>query len=244
MKLDRDALILWFDEFLLVINKPAGLLALPDGYVSSAPHLKGVLPTKFSPVWIVHRLDRDTSGVLILARTEDAHRALNAQFATGKINKVYHALVVGNPPWNEITVKLPLLPDGDRKHRTVVDELHGKPSQTHIRVLDSFKRYTLVEAIPQTGRTHQIRVHLADLGFPIVADALYGGGDGIFLSQLKLSYRKGRTGERALLGRMGLHAWSLNFAHPLSGGKMGFEAPYPKDLRVSLRQLRKHRLLT
>jgi len=234
-------IVLWADDSLLVVNKPAGLPSLPDGYQAGAPHLKGMLQPVYGQLWIVHRLDRETSGVVVLARSAEAHRALNTQFQGHKTGKVYHALVVGMPEWEERLVDAPLLPDGDRKHRTIVDTELGRPAVTRLRLLERFAGYALVEASPLTGRTHQIRAHLALLGVPIVADALYGDGQGIFLSALKPGYQGRKGGERALLGRLGLHAWSLEFVHPSSGERVRFQAPYPKDFQAALRQLRKYR---
>jgi len=232
--------ILWADDALLVVNKPAGLLSLPDGYDPDAPYLGGVLEATYGRLWVVHRLDRDTSGVIVLARTAEAHQKLNTQFESRNVSKVYHALIVGSPAWDERTVNFSLRADGDRKHRTVVDAQAGKPAVTHVRVLERLGQYTLVEARPQTGRTHQIRVHLFVMGLPIVADALYGAGQAILLSELKPGYRsKEDRPERPLLGRVGLHAWSLALEHPLTGQPLEFEAAYPKDFGATLRQLRR-----
>jgi RluA family pseudouridine synthase len=219
-------LVLYSDEALLVINKPAGLPTLPDGYDPDAPHVASILSPEYGAVWIVHRLDRETSGVLVLARSREGHRALNMQFDSHLANKLYHALVVGDPGWDELTV---------------VDPGEGKPSVTHLRVLERFGKYTLVEARPETGRTHQIRAHLASTGHPIVADPLYGDGKALYLSEFKAGFKQEKEGaaERPLLARVGLHARSLEIAHPLTGEMLRFEAPYPKDFTAALNQLRK-----
>lgn len=241
MKLDLDKVIIWSDASLLVVNKLAGLLSLPDGYDAGAPHLAGVLSPEYGPLWIVHRLDRQTSGVIVLARTVEAHRDLNRQFESRQISKVYHALVVGGPKWDERTVKLPLRANGDRRHRTVVDPRNGKSALSRFRVLERLERYTLIEAIPGTGRTHQIRVHLAAQGIPVVVDQLYGDGAGVYLSQIKLDYRRSASKpERPLLSRLGLHAWTLTLEHPVTQAALCFEAPYPKDFASVLRQLRRY----
>ena len=237
-------MVLWSDESLLVVNKPAGLLAIPGGQ-GTDPHLAEVLEPAFGSLWIVHRLDRHTSGAIVLARTPAAHRALNTQFEEHRVHKVYHALALGDPAWDEHTVELPLIPDGDRRHRTVVATAGGtsrraKPSRTRFCVMERFGAYALVEALPTTGRTHQIRAHLAASGLPIVADDLYGGGAGLFLSSIKPAYRPGKHAERPLLGRVGLHAWTLEFLHPQSQETLRVEAPYPKDLGAALRQLRRY----
>lgn len=229
MQMNPNDWVLWSDDALVVINKPAGLPTLPDGYDRSAPHVKSVLVPLFGPLWIVHRLDRETSGVLLLARSASAHRALNTEFDQRRVSKIYHALVVGSPAWETKTIALPLRPNGDRRHRTVVDRAKGKPAITELRVLERFGGYALLEAAPKTGRTHQIRAHLAAEGFPIVFDELYGGGKELPAPGLTLA---------PALARMGLHAYSLAVTHPLSGQSFSIEAPYPEDMASALARLR------
>ena len=200
---------------MLVVDKPAGLHTLPDGYDPSLPHVRGLLEPEYGRLWIVHRLDRETSGVLVLARSAEAHRALNTQFEQHLVHKTYHARVAGIPAWQETSVRLPLRSNAGHRHRTVVDEQRGKPAVTHLRVLERFEAGALVEASPETGRTHQIRAHLAALGHPIVGDELYGGG--------------------VSLAGVFLHARRLEVTHPLSGSRMKFTAEYPqgKDFRAA-----------
>lgn len=208
-------LVLWEDETLVVANKPAGLLSLPDGYDHTRPHLRSVLEPEKGRLWIVHRLDRETSGVIVLARTPDAHRELNLQLDRGEFEKVYHALLYGQPGWSSLRLELPLRVDGDRRHRTVPDPLGGKPARTDFRILAFRSNYAWAEAILHTGRTHQIRAHAAALGHPLLGDRLYA--------------RDIDVGHPALK-RLGLHALQLGFSHPIHKERLVFTAPYPEDL--------------
>jgi RluA family pseudouridine synthase len=227
------------DDSILVIDKPAGVPSVHDP-ARPEDDAQTLLTPRYGPLFVVHRLDKETSGVLLFARTESAHAHLSAQFESRDTEKVYHALVMGSPRWDERTIDAPLLPNGDRKHRTVVDLEDGKPSVTHARVLQRVKGVTLVEARPETGRTHQIRVHLATASAAIACDPLYGDGKPVFLSKFKKNYRETEAHEeRPLLGRLGLHALRLSFTHPVSGERMTIEAPYPKDFSATLNQLGK-----
>ncbi len=222
--------VLWMDDALLVVNKPAGLPTLPDGWQTDAPYLGGLLQAQHGRLWVVHRLDRGTSGVLALARTAEAHRNLDRQFATHGVSKVYHALVAGVPAWDEQSIRLPLLANGDRKHRTIVDPRKGKPAVTHCRVLERFAGCALVEAQPETGRTHQIRAHLAALGHPLLSDPLYTRAS-IVLPVM----------DPPLIERPALHAASLAITHPVDGQALTLTAPYPADFSEALRRLRSAR---
>jgi RluA family pseudouridine synthase len=215
-----ELLILFLDEWLLVVNKPAGLPTLPDGYNRAAPCLIDLLNQQLGRVWVVHRLDRDTSGVIVFARTAEVHRALNLAFDSRAVHKVYHAITSGVPEWDEHVIDLPLRPDGDRRHRTVIDRARGKPAVTRARVLERFAQHTLIEARPETGRTHQIRAHLAALDLPVAGDVLYGGKDA------------------ALIQRTALHAHSIEFTHPVTHESLQLSAPYPEDFALTLAQLR------
>jgi len=230
-------MLLWADEFLLAVNKPSGLLTLPDGYDSNLPHIKSVLAPEFGRLWIVHRLDRDTSGVLLLARSAAAHRALNAQFAGRQIQKTYQALLYGNPAWQRKRINHPLRPNGDRRHRTVVDQAAGKPAGTDFSVLERFRDYTLVEARPETGRTHQIRVHAAALGHPIVADPLYGMIGCAVDSNMQENAVVKTEGQGSIIVRLALHAFRLNFSHPQSHKETAIVAPYPDDFSSAVKHL-------
>jgi RluA family pseudouridine synthase len=211
--------VLHADEVLLVVSKPAGLLSLPDGYDPALPHLRSLLEPAWGRLWIVHRLDRDTSGVLALARSAEAHRALSLQFQKRRTEKIYHALVWGLPAWDEITLEMPLRPNTGRRKRTAVDETRGLPARTEVRVLRRMEVRALVEARPRTGRRHQIRAHLYAAGHPVVGDPLYGRGSPLQIPGLS---------------RLGLHAYSLGLQHPRTGRFVTFQAPYPPDFEQAL----------
>lgn len=231
--------ILFEDDSLLAADKPAGVLSVPDRWDPDLPVAAALLSKGRGRLWAVHRLDKDTTGVLLLARSEEAHRALSRAFETRSVAKVYRALVKGVPDWTESSCDLPLSPDGDALHRTIVDAHRGKPSRTVFRVVKSFRDYALVEALPETGRTHQVRVHLAALGYPVACDPLYGDGKPVLLSAIKRAWKGDPFEERPLLSRTALHAASLEFPHPVTGLPLRIEAPDPKDLRASLAQLEK-----
>lgn len=233
-------LVVWIDAHILVINKPSHLLTLPDGYDPALPHLKAILEPEFGPLWIVHRLDRETSGVLVLARTAQSHQALNTQFEHRQASKIYHAIVCGSPDWQESQVRQPLLVNGDHRHRTRVNPQRGKAAQTDLLVLERFKGYCLIQAIPQTGRTHQIRAHLASIDLPLLGDPLYGGSVGLYLSQIEPGSHGDQENEPPLLNRVALHAWSLTFEHPDTKEKLTIEAPYPKDFQRALQMMRRY----
>jgi RluA family pseudouridine synthase len=230
--------VLFCDDALLVVDKPAGLSTLPDGYNPNLPHIKSELEPQFGHLWIVHRLDKETSGVLLLARSREAHRSLNTQFEQHLVSKVYHALVHGNPGWKEKTVDLSLRSNGDHRHRTVIDPQGGKPAITHFRIIERFPGYCLVKAQPETGRTHQIRAHLLSLGFPIIGDKLYRKWEGREPAGNILSPQP----ENVLVAWpalcIGLHARTLEINHPETGASMKFSAPYSRYFIDALSQLR------
>lgn len=211
--------ILASDAAILVIDKPAGLPVLPDGWDSDSPYLVKLLEVDFGKLWMVHRLDKVTSGVLLFARSAESHRQLSIQFEKHQAIKTYHALAEADPSWQETTANMPLRPNVGHRHRTAVDRRKGKPARTVFRILRRSHGHVLLEAQPVTGRTHQIRAHAAALGFPLLGDTLYGAP------------------RSELIARPALHAFSLVFVHPLTGSAVSFQAPYPDDFRQALESL-------
>lgn len=217
--MDTQPATVYRDDDLLVIDKPPGMLTIPDGYDPEKAHLKAILEPIYGRLWIVHRLDKLTSGLVILARNKTAHRSLNDQFSKHLVEKVYWAIVNGVPEWDRLEMDKPLRSNVGRRKRTVVDQENGKQARTTFQVLRRFRQHALVEARPETGRTHQIRVHLYNLGHPILADPLYGSG-----------------GESKFISRLALHARSITLDHPASGEKVSFHAPEGEDF-VKILQL-------
>jgi 23S rRNA pseudouridine1911/1915/1917 synthase len=217
-----------------------------DRWDESAERLDLLLGALYnSPVFTAHRLDRDTSGVIVFARDADAHRLLSTAFESRQAEKLYYAVVHGRPAWTETDCDLRLVPDGDRQHRTVVDRRHGKKSLTSFRLLLSAGSYAVVEARPATGRTHQIRVHLASLGHPVVCDPLYGARNSpkpVCLSAFKKGWRGDPLTEKPLLDRLGLHAARLTLPYPDADNRLVLEAPLSRDMGALIQQLEKTHL--
>ena len=240
MKTTPDYIKIFADDDIIVLNKRSGLCVAADRYDEDAPRLDLIAKEEFGELLAVHRIDKDTSGIVVYARNADAHKNLCAQFAGRGVHKTYHCLVRGRPLWQDLNVSLPLMPDGDARHRTVVNKTHGKPSQTDFRFIGACGPYSWIEAKPLTGRTHQIRAHLSANNLPIVGDPLYSGNQrGVYLSELKKRWNGDPQTERPLIDRLALHAYKIQFAHPASGEQVEFSAPYPKDLEATRKQLAK-----
>ena len=235
-----DYSVIFSDEDMVVLNKRSGILIAADRYNPEAPRLDLLAEKEFGKLYAVHRIDKDTSGIIVYARNPEAQRNLSMQFEHREVEKTYHALVYGHPLWQDLEVKLPLLPDGDAHHRTVVNKKAGKPSLTNFHLIGACGPYSWIEAKPKTGRTHQIRVHLAENGFSIVCDPLYSGNQKpVRLSEIKKKWNGDEYEERPLLCRLALHAWKIELNHPKTGERVSFTAPYPKDMDATRKQLSK-----
>ena len=240
MKKNNDFTKIYADDDIIVLNKRSGILIAADRYNPDAPRLDLIAQEEFGKLYAVHRIDKDTSGIIVYARTIEAQRNLSMQFEKRQVKKVYHALVYGHPLWETLTVDLPLLPDGDPRHRTVVSKRFGKKSVTDFRLIGTCGQYSWIEARPETGRTHQIRVHLAEKGFSIVCDPLYGGNQKpVRLSEIKRKWNGDAEEERPLLSRLALHAYKITFTHPKTGEEVTFTADYPRDMEAVRKQLAK-----
>lgn len=224
--------VLYEDNDIIVVNKPKGLVVHPangnpDGTLVNAlmKICKGTLSGIGGEIrpGIVHRLDKDTSGVLIVAKNDKAHLALCEQIKNREVKKTYLALTRGIIKENEATINMPIgRSTTDRKKMAVVKT--GKEAITHFKVLERFKENTLLEINLETGRTHQIRVHLSQIGYPIVGDMVYSNGKNKFGVQ----------------GQM-LHAWKIKFMHPITGKEMEIEAPLPPYFEDVLEKLKEEK---
>ena len=228
------------NDSLVVVNKPSGLLTIPDRFDAQLPSVKTRLQQQYGNIFVVHRIDRDTSGILLFAKNEDAHKYYSAAFEERTIVKKYLGLVHGSPLQSSGTINKPIAHHPVQKGKMVVHR-SGKPSVTHYRVMQNFGLYSLVEWQIETGRTHQIRVHMQDLGHPIVCDELYGTPEPIFLSRIKRKFKlsKNEEAERPMLNRLALHAFSLDFTSQ-EHRQIHLEAPLFKDMQATLTQLGKN----
>ena len=231
--------ILLEDDAVLAINKPAGLLVLPDRYDHNLLNLYDLLKETFGTIFVVHRIDRETSGVVLFAKTAEAHAQLSTAFEQRQVEKKYRAIVAGTSHTDSDSINLPIIENEHGIRKMKIDTKKGKEARTDYTVMERFDGYALVEARPHTGRTHQIRIHLSSIGLPILADPLYGDGRGFFLSTIKRNYQ-GKEEEQPLLRRTALHAFSLSFSHPVTNRKILVEAPLPKDMEAVLKALRKY----
>ncbi len=210
----------------------------PDRWDKTHLNLMALVHTRFGHgVANVHRLDADTSGVLLCAKTKAALDFLSGQFQAKTAEKVYHALV-GGAAAAAFTSELALRPDEGRPGLMRAVKKGGKPSVTDFRVLERFRGFAWLECRPRTSRTHQIRVHLATAGLPILNDSFYGDDTRLLLSALKRGY-KGRAQERPLISRLALHASELTVVHPLTHERVTLRAPLPNEFAVALKYLRR-----
>jgi 23S rRNA pseudouridine1911/1915/1917 synthase len=229
--------ILYEDDALLVLNKPPGLVVHPAAgheehtLVNALLHhcagqLSGI--GGVARPGIVHRLDKETSGCMVVAKNDDTHLALSAQFASRKVQKIYHAIVCGELPRDQGEIRAAIARHPSHRKRMAVDDDAGREARTGFRVLERLRAATLVEATLHTGRTHQIRVHFQFIGFPLVGDETYGNRQNLRLTELTYY-----TAPRQML-----HAGQLSFIHPRTARRLSFAAPRPEDFLDALSALR------
>jgi 23S rRNA pseudouridine1911/1915/1917 synthase len=240
--------VVYEDDCIAAVSKSSGLSVGADRWEESKERLDKLLAAslKMEKIYIVHRIDKDTSGLVVFAKDGETHKRLSAAFERRQVEKRYIAAVHGRPLWTGTACDLPLVPNGNKKHHTIIDKYQGKKALTRFRLLLSAGNYSILEALPETGRTHQIRVHLASLGYPVACDELYGSTKPVLLSSIKRGWRGDPLEERPLLARLGLHAAELLLPpyNPEDEGAgkepLSLTAPLPRDMAALIRQMEKY----
>ena len=231
--------VLFEDDQILVLNKPAPYLVLPDRFDEHLPCLYSLLNDLYGKIYVVHRLENETTGVILFAKNPEAHANLSEQFTLHTVRKSYHAIIVGTLGSPNGPIDLPV--SEGRKGKMRVEYGSGKNTETEYTVLEGFQGFAFIEVTPKTGRTQQIHIHLSALGTPILCDMEYGGGEAFYLSSIKLNFKLSDEEEHPMIKRTALHAVSLTVTHPSTGEQHTFSAPLPKDMATTLKYLRKFR---
>lgn len=232
--------IIFENDELVAINKPSGMLTIPDRHDDALPSLQKTLREAYGTIFTVHRLDRDTSGIILFAKNETMHKYLSQLFEQHQVQKFYSGIVTGQPAAASGTIDAPIAEHPVHKGSMVVHR-KGKAAITDYTVMEKLGPFSLVQFQIHTGRTHQIRVHAKHMGHPIACDPLYGDGKPVLLSSIKKKFRLGKNEleERPMLNRLALHASQLQFTLP-DGEVLALEAPMHKDMRALLQQLKKN----
>jgi 23S rRNA pseudouridine955/2504/2580 synthase/23S rRNA pseudouridine1911/1915/1917 synthase len=231
--------IIFDDEDLLVVNKPSGITVIPDRIHTERETLQSLLQQKFGKLFVVHRIDRGTSGVVCFAKNESTHKNLSLQFQNHDVRKIYKALVSGRMKTATGEINFPLAENSSRAGTMLVSK-YGKDALTFYNTTEQFKHAALLEVEIKTGRTHQIRVHLAAIGNPLLVDEVYGNSDSFYFSSIKKNYKHTDKEERPTIARLTLHAYQLTINHPKSNNEIMLTAALPKDLETVLKLLRKY----
>ncbi len=225
------------DEDIVVINKSANVLSIPDRFDPTIPNLRDILIQKYGEIFVVHRLDKETSGVMIFAKHGEAHSFLSDSWKEGKVKKIYLALTL-RPHESSGTITAPL-EEHPRKPGQYITSVNGKSAHTTYDIIESWDRYALLKVDILTGRTHQIRAHMKHIGAPLLVDKKYGMSEAFYLSSIKrVKYRREQE-ERPLLQRSSLHAHQLIIDHPKSKVRATYEAPIHKDMKAVIYQMNK-----
>lgn len=234
--------VIFEDADLIVVVKPVGLTVIPDRIHTERATVQSILEKDYGKLFVVHRIDKGTSGVLCFARNEAAHRHLSLQFQNHTVKKIYRAIVKGRLKQKEGVIDAPIAENTVRPGTMLIHK-RGKDALTHYAVEEEFKHASLVRLEIKTGRTHQIRVHMASLGNPLLVDEVYAKAPAFFFSSIKKkNYKQTDEEERPTIARLTLHACALTLIHPVLEKEMTFEVALPKDMEIVLKLLRRYDL--
>lgn len=236
----KELKVLYEDDYIIAIDKSAGILTIPDRFNPDLPNIVSLLKTTYEDIIPVHRLDKFTSGVNLFAKDAETHRLLSMSFESREIEKYYYAIVDGTPSPESGRIDIPLSESTVTRGKMLAHK-RGKESLTDYKIVKSFRTFSLVYIRLHTGRMHQIRVHMKYLGNPLIVDPLYGHRNQFFLSEIKLKkFNNGKNvEEKAILTRQPLHAEKLIFTHPYQNVKVEIKSEMPKDMQAVLNQMEK-----
>jgi 23S rRNA pseudouridine1911/1915/1917 synthase len=236
--------IIFENDQFVAVNKPSGILTIPDRHDETIISLYKLLEKKYKKIFIVHRLDKDTSGIILFAKDEATHKYLSTLFEQRSIQKFYLGIVRGSLQNKKGIINEPIMEHPVNKGMMVINK-KGKASLTEYEVTEDYGLYSLIKFQIHSGRTHQIRVHMMHIGHPIVCDEIYGSGEPVLLSSFKKKYKLSQHDEeeRPILNRVALHSYQLIFKDD-SGVPHDLKAELPKDMRALLQQLNKYKART
>lgn len=228
------------DDYFLIINKAPSVLTIPDRWNDKLPSIYGILKEEYGNIFICHRIDRDTSGIMVFAKDAETHKYFNNLFENHEIEKIYHAIIEGQFGEDPIEIDIPIAADSAIKGKSI-PSARGKASLTKVKLINNFRNSSLVKCLLITGRHHQIRVHLSAIGHPLLVDNIYGNRTEFLVSSVKKKFNlKKNTEEKPMMVRNTLHAYSLKFKHPITNEEVEFTADYPKDFAATVQVLQKY----
>jgi 23S rRNA pseudouridine1911/1915/1917 synthase len=231
--------VIYQDEHILVADKPNGLTVIPERFNTTKPCLQSILEEKYGKLWVVHRIDRETTGIVCFARNEEAHRNLSKQFEAREVRKFYKVIVSGRLEGTDGEIDSPIM-ERPNKLGTMMIHTKGKEALTLFTVEEQFRSCALLNVEIKTGRTHQIRVHFASAGHPLLVDSIYSQHSSFLLSSVKKKYKQTDEEENPIISRLTLHAYKLELNHPATGERMTFTSPLPHDMEALMKVLRKY----
>lgn len=239
-KKDTRVKFIYDDPDIVVLSKPAGVFTIPDRFDKEGFNLYSYLTKKYEKIFTVHRLDRDTSGVILFAKNAESHKNLNQQFQDHKVRKIYHVIVSGIIHQDEMDIDIPITENPGKKGLSI-PSARGKESLTKLKVLERFRNASFCECNLVTGRHHQIRVHCSAIGYPLLVDEYYGNNTEFLLSSIKRKFKlKKHTIEVPVISRVTMHSYELEFQHPVTNMKLSYISEHPRDFSALLNILRKY----